>query len=1472
MTACATWRCATIRRRGTCRHLVDPIVRSAIARIDIVQGGKSGSRGTGFLVAPDLVLTAVHVVADRSAATLTLLPGRITLTFPTHTTEATVVDGLVDPHADWVLLRCATPPASVRPIPLADTVEDGALWETYGFPDANPRDGLAQIGTVTNATGTFEGVTAFQLFSDQAAGGSGAPVKGASGGPVIVGGAVVGLLRASLMKEGLNVAGTLYGCPVALVLDRSGDLLPIPDPVRGLPGLPRAPLPASPFRFLERFTSQDAEIFAGRNREIRRMYEQVVAGNSASVLLLFGQSGSGKSSFLDAGLLPRLQTTHATVYLRRDRTKGLLQTLFEGIATALPLGAARASMTPADALRLAWLGTETAAGRPLVVVLDQVEEVFTLPSEDANELTTFADALAQLFAAGGGLRGRLVLSFRKEWFAEIQKQLDARSVDYGKVFLESLDAEAVAEIVSALQRTKRLRDRYGFEVEPGLAAAIARDLTADRDSPVAPTLQVLLSRMWEEAIAASATAPRFTAALYERVRTAGFLLANFLDQQLDAVAVSARGQESRADIVESGLALDVLVFHTTPYATAEQRTLDEVRTEFAHRPADAEWLIQELKRVYLLTDPAGDARDTANAARLAHDTLAQVVRARFDKSGHPGQRARRILENRAAEWTDGRTGTPLDSRDLALVEQGLPGMRALHANEAALVNASRAERDRERGRKRLRRVAIAGAAAGVLAAAGMAMWFGLQTRKQMEWRDMLTLDARIPSLLSTDPVAGLIAAITVVDRGLKLSGGTLPVGLQVNFANALDRARERQSWSLPSDATALAFSSDGRIAAGSGDGLIHLFHVGEPAEIAPIRAAGDSAIVRSVSFSADAAYLAAALGRQGVGVWDRSGQPLTTLPKMPDGIASVVRFVPPGADAARSSHTLVALFTPSEFSGRSIAYICDLDTGDASTAAIATANAIESLAVARRSRGDVWAVTGSSVGANGEMQIWDVKTGKAIWTQPETTSKGGFTAVDIFISPDTSHTVLVAGGASDGTVSLWDVTHQTATLIGPFDERPTITSLAFGGQGHIVLAGTSNGFVRWLALDGTDALFPFPASSSPVIALATSPGHEFVAVGGASLELHRVRVVDQIGVAVQFPLRHSGPAESRVNDMAFALDTHRLVVAGRDRVTSWDVDLPRGAPWSTPTMMDIEVAGKESRGVAVGRGGEMLIVAEQELQFHGADGRLTFTAPLPARGTAIAVTSDGRTAAVGDDAGYVTTWDVAHKVSTGTLPAHKGSVLAVAFNTGGDRLATAAEDGRLRIWNLGEGHLIFDQPNVSATALGWASDGTLFVGHKDGQLGHRRADGSSIVSVPISRGELITSVFVQHIGGDSVFVSGKSGVSRFDVESGAVLPVLAHGKDIRAVAGSADGRLFAAVDAEGEVLILRADWREWLSESCDRLRQHDVFLAHGSSAHCRPDGASYDGANADTRSVYGVDCREAYDACVARAWKTGTPR
>ena len=60
----------------------------------------------------------------------------------------------------------------------------------------------------------------------------------------------------------------------------------------------------------------------------------------------------------------------------------------------------------------------------------------------------------------------------------------------------------------------------------------------------------------------------------------------------------------------------------------------------------------------------------------------------------PGQRARRLLENRAPEWHDGKIGPVLDATDLSAVEAGAAGMRAWTTDEARLVEASRQAEER----------------------------------------------------------------------------------------------------------------------------------------------------------------------------------------------------------------------------------------------------------------------------------------------------------------------------------------------------------------------------------------------------------------------------------------------------------------------------------------------------------------------------------------------------------------------------------------------------------------------------------------------------------------------------------------------------------------------------------------------------------------------------------------------------------
>ena len=381
------------------------------------------------------------------------------------------------------------------------------------------------------------------------------------------------------------------------------------DPLLGLPALPPGGyLPPKPYpEPLQRFTAREAYVFFGRGQAIRELYDLVTSPTSRPVILYAGPTGVGKSSVLDAGLTPRLAASHRVIYLRRNADHGLLESLLRGLSPD--------PKHPAGDLCVAWREAEAAdKKKPLAVILDQAEEAFTRPLAVAPPAgTDDAAALRRLLGrsatrgrepGGGGPalfldasrapRGRLILGFRKEWLQEFERPHDEAGLGYERVLLGPLDRAGIVEAIEGPTRDPDLQRHYRLTVEPGLANAIATALEADAGSALAPTLQVLLTKLWQRA--GDRPGGTFTRALYDRLYDEGILLQDVLDNGLKAL------KDWNSDAVESGLALDVLAYHTTDQATAEIRSLADLRTRYAHRADVLDGLLGRCKEQYLLIE------------------------------------------------------------------------------------------------------------------------------------------------------------------------------------------------------------------------------------------------------------------------------------------------------------------------------------------------------------------------------------------------------------------------------------------------------------------------------------------------------------------------------------------------------------------------------------------------------------------------------------------------------------------------------------------------------------------------------------------------------------------------------------------------------------------------------------------------------------------------------------------------------
>ncbi len=490
------------------------------------------------------------------------------------------------------------------------------------------------------------------------------------------------------------------------------------------------PLPNKPFRSLKRFEKEHARIFFGRGREIRDLYNKIIDRGLNRIILFYGQSGVGKSSLLEAGLLPRLEHQFTVKYLRRDGKTPLHHSLLSLLQSL--------SNAPEETTDTLWSSLEKATGKPLVVILDQVEEIFTRPVEDAelDELGQLVKRADQLL--NNNVEGKLILAYRKEYHGDIEKAFESQNLLFTKSFIQRLTKEGIVEAVTGVSSVPLLQKQYDLVVDLELPEIIADDLQEDEVGAVAPVLQILLDKMWSET---NSEQPHFTLELYRQLKKEGILLQHFVRDQLAAI------REWNQEAVDSGLALDVLYFFTTVYGTAAVHSLTTMHERYGDRSELIDGLLQQFdKRLLLVRIPSSEPK-TPPSLRLSHDTLAPVIRSEFENSNHPGQTAHRLMANlKIADWEDNPQDYLLNREQVRLLQRGQAGMRKWKKSEADLVAASQKAIERQ---ARLRTVMR-----GVLTGAGLlvvTLLFFLYQNERAKNRLVVAESLEEQADLSNDP-------------------------------------------------------------------------------------------------------------------------------------------------------------------------------------------------------------------------------------------------------------------------------------------------------------------------------------------------------------------------------------------------------------------------------------------------------------------------------------------------------------------------------------------------------------------------------------------------------------------------------------------------------------------------------------------------------------------------------------------------
>jgi hypothetical protein len=500
------------------------------------------------------------------------------------------------------------------------------------------------------------------------------------------------------------------------------------DPVDVFDWDPRRP----PYPGLMAFQEEDAAIFFGRNEDIFRGLETLdslrrFGRNTPRFVLFLGASGSGKSSLVRAGLIPRLKKSPGRWLPVRpfrpqdnplDELALALADTFDAFQQPRSWHELRAQLTaaadqlPADGTALLTLArdlliTAKRHDATMLLTIDQAEELFGSGAADA------AARFLRLIRAALDVADRqlmILATLRSDFLSEFQVHPALHDPAYEQDFayvpvtVEPMPLRSFPEIIEGPARLSGLR------LQDGLVEAMMHD-TGTRDA--LPLLAFTLRRLFERYGADGLLGIRE----YDELGGLEGAIRHEADQVLEAVHPSSEElAELRAAFVPT------LVRINADGAYARRRAY---RHEMARR---VELLLNRFVDARLLvTDRDKDGQETVE---IAHEALLRTW-PQLSVWLAEDQDKLRLLESirRAAQEWDGagRQEDLLIHRDgrladaAALVREPRFALAAGSVDKAYLDTCHEVQHA-QRARRRRIRTTVAALAAGLFILAGVALW------------------------------------------------------------------------------------------------------------------------------------------------------------------------------------------------------------------------------------------------------------------------------------------------------------------------------------------------------------------------------------------------------------------------------------------------------------------------------------------------------------------------------------------------------------------------------------------------------------------------------------------------------------------------------------------------------------------------------------------------------------------------------
>jgi len=1010
----------------------------------------------------------------------------------------------------------------------------------------------------------------------------------------------------------------------------------------------------SPFKFLDAYTITDRNVFFGRDQEITELYRRVF---ESKMLLVYGISGTGKSSLVNCGLASRFdESDWLPVNVRRgNNINDSLNDAFNKQA----LITLKKDQSTGEKLQSIYLDHF----KPVYLLFDQFEELFIFGSQE--EKSGFISIVKEITESE--VQCRIIFIIREEFLAGMT-EFESELPD---IFTNRFRVEKMkrTNAISAVEGPCKV---FGIETEQGFSEELIDKLCPAGNEIELTYLQIYLDRIFRlavneyraptlssEALAKEEQpAPsniKFSKELLTRSGSVSDLLGQFLDEQVREM-----------DDPETGMS--VLKSFVSIQGTRRQMNEREIKDSigsFGTEITESE-LLNYLTRfvdLRILRE-----RDEAGHFELRHDALASKIYEKFTAIEKDIIEVSQFIENAWHNWQ--KRNVMFSGDDLEYIA---PYESRLYLSKE-LSDLIEKSKDRlVRTKRRRRNIAVATSIALIVIFAGFTIWALSERRKS----DINYLKARANSfnllsqkVVEKDPTI----ALHLAEYALSLDSAN-----SVNIENINRIYYDNNFYKIISKQEGIlsvAISPDGKsILTGSLDKTARLWNLqGNILQLYK----GHEDEIYSVAFSPDGKSILTGSLDKTARLWDLQGNVLQEFKGHTDGIHSVA-FSSNGKNILTGSMDRTArlwdlqgnalkVLKGHEEAIYSVAFSPDCKyilTGSLDRTARLWDLMGNVLQVYKGHSAEINAVTFSPDEKNiltGSMdrtaRLWDLK-GNVL--QEFKGHEDGIHSVAF--SPDGRN---ILTGSEDKTARLWDLQGNMLQLFKGHDLG--IISAAFPPDGKSILTGSYDNTIRLWDLQET-VLKVFKGHESFIFSVAFSPNGENILSGSMD---GTTRLWDLQGNVIQIFTGHKQPVFS----VAFSPDGRNILTGSWDGTAIlWDLQGDVIQVFNPGTLIFSVAFSPDGRNILTGSSDGIARLWDlqgnvlQEFKGHEA---LIFS---------VAFSPDGKSVLTGSEDKTARLWDLQGKVLQ-VFRGHEVQIVSVAFSPDGKNILTGLWDNTARLWDL----------------------------------------------------------------------------------------------------------------------------------------------------------------------------------------------